>query len=250
MVPSLEGGAPDRSAGKGGLERSKNVCSKKEVALFHFRKISIKKEKIMTKEVDIKKYLTVSNLITAILVAFVLAMLIKPDFKGYVIQNLMKVGLFQPKVPESIGTALIETESSLENEDILFKSIDGKVVDLKDQKGKVVFINFWATWCPPCVAEMPAIQKLYTHFKGDDRVLFLLVDVDNKPDKSQKFMDKRKFDLPVYTPESTIPSILLTGAIPTTVVLNKNRKIVFRHEGTADYSNNEFVNYIKELAEQ
>lgn len=204
----------------------------------------------MTKEIDFKKHFTLSNLFTTILIVFVLAMLIKPNFKGYVIQNLMKVGLFQPKIPASAETMLVETESSLETENILFKSINGEIIDLKDQSGKVVFINFWATWCPPCIAEMPTIQKLYTHFKDDDRILFLLVDVDNKPDRSQKFMDKRKFDLPVYTAVSAIPHILLTGAIPTTVVLNKNRKIVFKHEGTADYSNEEFINYIKELAAQ
>lgn len=203
----------------------------------------------MTKEINIKKHFTISNLITALLVIFMLAMLIKPNFKGYVIQNLMKIGLFQPNVPIFSDTAA-STESIVDSEDIFFKSVDGQIVNIKDQQGKVVFINFWATWCPPCVAEMPSIQKLYSNFKKDNSVLFLLVDMDNEPERSQKFMDKRKFDLPVYTPASSIPSILFTRSLPTTVVLNKNRKIVFKHEGTADYSNPDFVNYIKELAQQ
>ena len=204
----------------------------------------------MIKEIYIKKHFTVSNLITVLLVIFMLAMLIKPNFKGYVLQNLMKIGLFQPKVPESSNVAIAATEGAVDNEDILFKSVDGQIVNIKDQQGKVVFINFWATWCPPCVAEMPSIQKLYSTLRADDRILFLMVDMDNKPEKSQKFMDKRKFDLPIYTPASSIPSILFTRSLPTTIVLNKNRKIVFKHEGTADYSNSEFINYIKELAEQ
>lgn len=204
----------------------------------------------MTKEINIKKHFTVSNLISAFLVVFVLAILIQPNFKGYILQNLMKIGLFQPEVPKISEVAIAATDSSVDNEDILFKSMDGQIVNLKDQKGKVVFINFWATWCPPCVAEMPSIQKLYSTLKEDERILFLLVDMDNKPEKSQKFMDKRRFNLPVYTPASSIPDILFTRALPTTIVLNKNRKIVFKHEGTADYSNAEFINYIKELAEQ
>lgn len=201
-------------------------------------------------EINIKKHFTLSNLITIFLVAFVLAMLIQPNFKGYILQNLMNIGLFQPTVPENSNVAIAATEGSVDSEDILFKSIDGQIVNIKDQQGKVIFINFWATWCPPCVAEMPSIQKLYSTLKADDRILFLMVDMDNKPKKSQKFMDKRKFDLPVYTPASAIPSILFTRSLPTTIVLNKNRKIVFKHEGTADYSNAEFINYIRELAEQ
>lgn len=209
-------------------------------------------KEIMTKEINIKKHFTVSNLITAILVIFVLAMFIKPDFKGYMIQNLMKVGLFQPKTPKGAQGFVVEAEaeSSLKNEDILFKSMDGQIIDLKDQKGKVVFINFWATWCPPCIAEMPSIQTLYSNFKDDEKILFLLVDADNKPEQSQSFMDKRKFNLPVYTPASSIPHILFGGALPTTIVLNKNGKIVFKHEGAADYANEEFQNYIKSLIKQ
>lgn len=204
----------------------------------------------MTKEINIKKHFTLSNLITGLLVIFMLAMVIKPNFKGYVLQNLMKIGLFQPKIPQGSNAAMASTESIVDSEDILFKSMDGQIVNIKDQQGKVVFINFWATWCPPCVAEMPSIQKLYSTFKDDKSILFLMVDMDNEPEKSQKFMDKRKFDLPVYTPASSIPPILFTRSLPTTVVLNKNRKIVFKHEGTADYSNPQFINYIKELAEQ
>jgi thiol-disulfide isomerase/thioredoxin len=204
----------------------------------------------MTTQINIKKHFTVSNLITAILLIFALMMFIKPDFKGYVIQNLMKIGLFQPNVPEGAQGIIADVKHPLKNESILFKSIDGQIIDLNDQTGKVVFINFWATWCPPCIAEMPSIQKLYSNFKDDERVLFLMVDVDNKPEKSQKFMDKRRFDLPVYTPASAIPSDLLGGAIPTTLVINKKGEVVFKHEGTADYSNEEFQNYIKELIKQ
>jgi thiol-disulfide isomerase/thioredoxin len=204
----------------------------------------------MTTPINIKKHFTVSNLITAVLVIFVLLMLIKPSFKGYVIQNLMKVGLFQPKVPEGNQGVVAETINHPRNENVLFKSMDGQIVDLYNQNGKVVFINFWATWCPPCIAEMPSIQELYSNFKNDERILFLMVDVDNKPEQSQNFMDKRKFNLPVYTPASEIPSDLLGGAIPTTLVLNKNGEVVFKREGTADYANKGFQNFIKELVSE
>lgn len=204
----------------------------------------------MNKKFNIKKHINRSNIITAILVFFGLALVFKPNFKGQVIQGLMKIGLFQPSIPKAEKNDLVELASYSQNEAVLFKDKNGKNLDLADLKGKVVFINFWATWCPPCIAEMPTIQTLFNTCKEDERIVFLLVDVDNDIHKSQKFMDKKKFNLPVYTPASPIPSNFLGGSIPTTLVLNKNGKIVFHHEGTADYSNKEFINYVKQLTEQ
>lgn len=183
---------------------------------------------------------------TGILVVFVTAMLFSPDFKGLVMQNLMKIGLFQPKVPDG-STEVMSTGISV-NEEILFENPNGEVIKLSDQRGKVVFINFWATWCPPCIAEMPSINTLYSEFSDNDKVMFLLVDMDNNRAKSQKFMDKRKFELPIYTPASSIPSSYMSGSLPTTLVLNKYGKIVFKHEGMGDFSNEEFQTFLTKLA--
>lgn len=197
----------------------------------------------------IKEKLTLSNIFTGIIVIFVLAMLLSPDFKGHVTQNLMKIGLFQPEVPEGPTDKLAAgISANSKNEEILFKNPDGEIIELSDQKGKVVFINFWATWCPPCIAEMPSINKLYSEFRDNDKVMFLMVDVDNNRTASQKFMDKRKFKLPVYTPASSIPSSYMSGAIPTTLVLNKYGKVVFKHEGMGDFSNEEFKTFLTKLS--
>ncbi|QEC52566.1 TlpA disulfide reductase family protein [Anseongella ginsenosidimutans] len=138
--------------------------------------------------------------------------------------------------------------SSIQQGSVLFKSAEGELIDLSRQQGKVVFINFWATWCPPCIAEMPSIQKLYSAFKDDEKFLFLMVDVDNKPERSLKFMQKGDYDLPVHTPASAIPPSFLGGAIPTTLVLDKKGEVVFKHEGMGDYSAPEFQSFMKELA--
>lgn len=196
----------------------------------------------------LKDKISLSNIFTGILLIFVLAMLFSPDFKGLVTQNLMKVGLFQPDVPNGSSEEMAAGISANENnEEILFKDPDGYVVELSDQKGKVVFINFWATWCPPCIAEMPSINKLYSELKDNDKVVFMMVDVDNNRGKSEKFMEKRDFNLPVYTPASSIPSSYMSGAIPTTLVLNKYGKVVFKHEGMGDFSNNEFKEFLTKL---
>lgn len=196
----------------------------------------------------LKDKISVSNIFTGVLMIFVIAMLFSPDFKGLVTQNLMKIGLFQPNVPDGPSEELTANfVANSQNEEILFKNPEGHVIELADQRGKVVFINFWATWCPPCIAEMPSINKLYSEFKDDDKVVFMMVDVDNNRAKSQKFMDKRKFNLPVYTPASQIPSSYMGGSIPTTIVLNKYGKVVFKHEGMGDFSNEEFRTFLTKL---
>lgn len=196
----------------------------------------------------IKEKLTLSNIFTGIIVIFVLAMLLSPDFKGLMTQNLMKIGLFQPEVPKGPTDELAAgISANSKSEEIFFKNPDGEIIELSDQKGKVVFINFWATWCPPCIAEMPSINKLYSEFRDNEKVMFLMVDVDNNRTLSQKFMDKKKFELPVYTPASSIPSSYMSGAIPTTLVLNKYGKVVFKHEGMGDFSNEEFKTFLTKL---
>lgn len=196
----------------------------------------------------LKDKITLSNIFTGIMVVFVLAMLFSPDFKGLVTQNLMKVGLFQPNVPSGSSEELAAGINANENnEEILFKDPEGYVIELADKKGKVVFMNFWATWCPPCIAEMPSINKLYSELKDNDKIEFMMVDVDNNRSKSEKFMEKRNFELPVYTPAGSIPSSYMSGAIPTTLVLNKYGQVVFKHEGMGDFSNSEFKDFLTKL---
>lgn len=132
---------------------------------------------------------------------------------------------------------------------VLFTDSKGKTIDISKQRGKVLFINFWATWCPPCIAEMPSIAKLQSQLNSKD-ILFLMVDVDKNFGKSVKFMDKNGYQLPVYQPAGEVPAAFLSGAIPTTVVIDKAGRVVGRHEGGADYANPEVVQYFADLIKQ
>lgn len=138
------------------------------------------------------------------------------------------------------------TENQIAN-DITFQDGNGKTIALNDLKGKVVFINFWATWCPPCIAEMPSINELKAKFNGNENIVFLMVDVDGKHKKAQAFMNKRKFNLPVYVPHSEIPKEYLGGAIPTTIILDKKGAIAIRLEGGRDYSAPEMRRGLQQL---
>lgn len=190
-----------------------------------------------------KKWLSPSNIFSAMMVVFIVAMVVSPQVKGWTIQSLMKIGLFQPKINKQPDEAAAEP---LPN--VYFKDGNGKTLDLASLKGKVIFINFWATWCPPCIAEMPSINDLYSKFKDNEKVVFLMVDVDGNYPKSDSFMKKHQYDLAVVSPAGEIPSVFMQGAVPTTVILDQEGKMVYRQEGAADYSSAEMTEMIARLA--
>jgi thiol-disulfide isomerase/thioredoxin len=165
--------------------------------------------------------------------------------KAWLISGLMKIGLFQASVPSITASSLYKDQLPLP--EIVFNDGNGHRISLSSLQGKVVFINFWATWCPPCIAEMPTINKLYHKFIHDKGIVFLMVDVDGKYAASKKFMERNKYNLPVYTAVGDIPSVFLRGAIPTTVILNKEGKMMLRHEGGADYDNPGVEKLLREL---
>lgn len=132
--------------------------------------------------------------------------------------------------------------------ELSFRDKEGKVLQLSTLKGKVVFINFWATWCPPCIHELPSIDQLKQSLKDNNDIVFLLVDVDGDMEKSSAFMAENKYDLPLYIAEGDIPAEFLGQSIPTTVILDKAGKIVERLEGSRDYGAPEIKKALEDIA--
>ena len=166
-----------------------------------------------------------------------------PSVKGLFIRGLMKVGFFQPDVTQTINDG-----APLMLPPVTFERADGKQLNLQEQKGKVVFINFWATWCPPCVAEMPSINDLYGKLKANKNIVFIMVDADGDFNKSALFMLKRNYLMPLYRINGNFPESLFKGTLPTTVIFNKEGKMVFHHEGSADYGGTKVSDYLQQLA--
>lgn len=193
-----------------------------------------------------RKIFNKSNVINGLLGMLILVVLFVPSAKALMIQGLMKVGLFSPdtSIDYKKGNENIQSESLA---GVRFKDAAGKVVDLGDLKGKVIFINFWATWCPPCLAEMPSVNKLYEQFKDDEGVVFIMVDADSDFAKAKKYMERKKYQMPVYAVASRIPQQLFAGSLPTTVVLDKHGRLSYHEVGAADYGNKKFVDFIKQL---
>lgn len=205
----------------------------------------------------------IGNLLGVILL---LVILFNPDVKAWFNQQFMKLGFHKPdlemKDNNAVAAQEINEEAQNVNETIenavsvpkkpsvWFMDSFGKELDAANQHGKVVFINFWATWCPPCLAEMPSIDKLHERFKDRDDIVFFMVDVDGKLIESGEFMVRKKLNLPVHIAKDRIPEYWLGSSIPTTVILDKKGEMVVRHEGMADYSSSDVFDFIQELLDE
>lgn len=157
---------------------------------------------------------------------------------------VLATGIANPKVE------LTQEKKTAARYDFTLDGLDGKVLNMEEQRGKVIFINFWATWCAPCVAEMPGIQSLYEQFKDDPNVIFVMINVESKRPKARKFIDKKEYSFPVYYPNaSRIPGVYSSDGIPTTYVIDKEGYIVYQKTGMASYDADKFIDFIKQLSE-
>ncbi|WP_424961651.1 TlpA family protein disulfide reductase [Ekhidna sp.] len=157
---------------------------------------------------------------------------------GRIQQVVLSTGIIQPSIVEEEKNA---------SYDFVIENLDGKRVQFEEFKGEVVFINFWATWCPPCVAEMPDIHRLFKNQK--DQIRFIMISLDQDEDKASRFISKKGFEFPVYFLRSPLPDNYNTHSIPTTYVLDKNGKIKVENHGMAKYNTNSFRQLLTELSE-
>lgn len=166
---------------------------------------------------------------------------------GTMQRGLLWTGIMDAKPAEEItnGTSLSEQDyrfTMITNED--------ETLSLNDMRGSVIFVNVWASWCPPCIAEMPTIEKLYSELKGHENIRFILLSMDEDKDRAINFMESRRFETPYMFPTSRIPSALSSMVLPTTYVLSKEGQIIYEKQGIADYSTQAFRNWLVEMAKE
>lgn len=174
-----------------------------------------------------------------------LLVLLNGDVKSWVLRQLVSVGIFSTSIDKSSD----KKSSHPKAVPFSYKNEKGEIISTGSLKGKVVFINFWASWCPPCRAEMPSIDELYKQFKNDERYVFIFINEDEDKQKAINYLRKEGFDLPVMTSTSSISSELYSGTLPTTIVLNKAGEVVLKHEGMAKYNSASFIDDLKKLGE-
>lgn len=180
------------------------------------------------------------NAITILLVIAAVTLWVSPDAKAWVLTRLMSIGLFRAEIDQQppAGHSVI---------DFTFNDDNGGQVHTSSLRGKVVFINFWASWCPPCRAEFPSIEKLYARLKDNPNVFFLTLNEDSDSAAAKAYLRKENFSIPLYKSLGDVPSSIYSGTLPTTVVLDKTGKVRLHKEGFANYGTDKFLQQIQGL---
>lgn len=150
--------------------------------------------------------------------------------------------------PESVApqTAKNSKRETLGESEFGWKltALDGRETTLHEHRGKVVFVNVWATWCGPCVAEMPGIQALYDS-SAREGVAFVLVSEENAS-TVRKFVEEEKYSFPVFT-TGELPDRFKTRGIPATFIVDRQGAIVHQHVGSADWNTESCRKFLRAL---
>ncbi len=179
-----------------------------------------------------------------VIIAAVALLLYLSGYHTEVIGGLQRVflesRLFQAHTleqPLSLGT------------DAVFVSRDGKTLRLSELRGKMVFLNIWATWCPPCIAELPDLNRL-TETVNDSTIQYIFLNVDTDHRRTDEFLKRKGYSLPVYYQASALPAELQSSVIPSTFVLDKRGRIVMQRNGMAKYTTRRFIRTLKSFMKE
>lgn len=178
-----------------------------------------------------KKTLSPSNIIFAI----VLVLMLYPPSREWFMRQIA----FSPSIEN------LENADKIDSYNWKLNGLNTESIDFYELNNKVVFVNFWATWCPPCRAEMPMIQSLYNDYK--DKVAFVFVTNENWS-TVEKFFNKNDYNLPTYNSISSPPSKLAeTNSIPASYLIDQEGNILISKVGSADWNSNKVRKLLDQL---
>ena len=173
---------------------------------------------------------TISNIVFLIIIG----LLLYPPTKVYFIRLIS----FSPSVITE------DKQEKLATYNWNLKGLNTIDLDFNKTQNKVVFVNFWATWCPPCIAEIPSIQKLFDDYK--DKVTFVFVSNESW-NVINDFYLKNNYNLPTYNTLTQTPKQLKSNSIPVTFIIDKKGNIVTDKKGAADWNSTKVRKLLDEL---
>ncbi len=161
-----------------------------------------------------------------------------PEVQGALQSLIVRSGAVDQRVEVREDLGSLSFDFTLEDQ-------NGNSISSTDFQGKTVFINLWATWCGPCIAEMPDIEDLYQEIGNDPDVMFVMLNLDQNREKAVEFIERKEYQMPIYYKASALPPELNVRSIPTTFVIDPEGKVIFRHSGIAAYNNDSFISFLK-----
>jgi thiol-disulfide isomerase/thioredoxin len=125
---------------------------------------------------------------------------------------------------------------------------DGKKIDLTREKGRVLIVHFWATWCPPCVEETPALSRYWDTMKNRGDVSLYAISIDKDWKTVDGFLEKNPSTIPLFhDPGAVTAKRFGSSQYPETYIVNRNGRVLFRVQGAVDWENPEVRSRIEQL---
>ncbi len=179
-----------------------------------------------------------SNLIFLGIIALILFV---PSIRMPVQVALNRLFSFSPKEIES------KEQTILEDWNWQLVNQAGQKVWFIDSKGSPVFVNFWATWCPPCVAELPELQALYDDYH---KVVDFFFVTNESPERVEAFLTKKGYSIPIFYPITAPPSLLESNALPTSFLFSPKGQLNRKKTGAANWNSEAVRNTIDNWLEK
>jgi thiol-disulfide isomerase/thioredoxin len=179
---------------------------------------------------------------SSIIFIVIIALMIIPQTRQP-IQIFLQKGIAMVVKPSVIDAS---ERLKLSSYDWKLQDINGEVFNFSSGEGKVVVINFWATWCPPCIAEMPSLDKLYQQYEANDAVVFLFVSNEDTA-VIRDFITEKGFRFNAFQSTTQYLKEFDVSSIPRTFIISKQGEIVIDKYGVADWNSDTVKETIDEL---
>lgn len=177
----------------------------------------------------------IKNIIFFVLVGLLLIPQTRLPIKVMLHKSL---ALFSPSIIDT------SKQNVIENYNWILENKNGAALNFEEARGKVILINFWATWCPPCIAEMPSMQLLYDDYK--DKIEFVFVSNESFS-VINEFMDKNEYTFEVFNSITKYPEDFDVSSIPRTFLIDKKGNMVIDKVGAANWNSKKTRKIIDEL---
>ncbi len=159
------------------------------------------------------------------------AVITESDFKQYLKKNHFEIH-----------------ETGIPISELGYRLANGQKEDISVNRGSVILLNFWATWCFPCKQEMPDLEELSHKMKGE-KFRILAVNSGENPSKVNRFLEQYPYSFDVILDEhSNLTNSLKVNGLPTTFILNHNLELIGKVIGVIDWKDKRFVNYLRKYS--